>query len=108
MAAVVAVFIALGTFGTTRATATLLEFDFTTENGGTGSFTLNTDTAPNPELVLFREPLTAITFPNAVSDLSFSAPYINLSSDTANWSIAPSITSDVFGLPSNTGVRERC
>ena len=77
-----AVFIALGTCSTAPATAALVEFNFTTENGGTGTFTLNTDTAPNPETVIFRPGLTGITFPNAVSDFSFSAPYITLSSDT--------------------------
>lgn len=104
MAALGATFIALGTFGTTPASATLLEFDFTTSNGGTGSFTLDTDTVPNPEPVSSGSEPTGITFPNAVSDFSFSAPYINLSSDTVDWSITPSISSDVIGLPANTGV----
>jgi hypothetical protein len=104
MAALGAAFIALGTFTTAPATAALLEFNFDTEGGGTGSFTLNTEASPNPETVLFRPGLTGITFPNAVSNFSFSAPYINLSSDTTNWSFAPSVTSDVFGLPANLGV----
>ncbi len=101
MAALGAAFIVLETVGT-PASAAILNFNFTTQSGATGYF--NLDTRPAPEPVLFRSE-QGFLFPNAVSDFSFSAPYINLSSVTADWGIAPSTTSDVFGLPANTGVQ---
>ena len=104
MATAGAAFIALGTFGTTPATAASLDFSFTTESGGTGSFTLDTDTAPVTEPGLFSFGFTGILYPNAVSDFSFSSPYINLSGVTTDWSVVPSITSDLIGFPSNLGV----
>ena len=86
-----AAFIALGTFSTDPATAALLEFDFTTENGATGSFTLNTDIPPANEPANFGIGI-GLSYPNAVSDFSFSAPYISpLNSVTADYDVAPSI-----------------
>jgi hypothetical protein len=99
-----ATFIALSTFALAPATASVLKFDFTTQNGGAGTFNLDTNAAPYPETVIFRPGITGITFPNAVSNFSFSAPYVQLNNDTANWSFAPSITADFFGLPSNLGI----
>ena len=106
MATAGAAFIALGVSTTVPATAASLDFSFTTESGGTGSFTLDTDTAPATEPGLFDPEATVlgISYPNAVSDFSFSAPYINLSSVTTDWNIVPSITSDFIGFPSNLGV----
>ena len=104
MTTVVAAFIALGISTTVPATAASLDFSFTTESGGTGTFTLDTDTAPATEPGLFRPEVTGISYPNAVSDFSFSAPYINVSSVTTDWNVVPSITSDFIGFPSNLGV----
>lgn len=99
-----AAFIALGVGTTAPATAASLDFSFTTQSGGTGSFTLDTDTAPATEPGLFSFGFTGISYPNAVSDFSFSAPYINLSSVTTDWNVVPSLTSDFIGEPSNPGV----
>lgn len=104
MTTVGAAFIALGISTTVPATAASLNFSFSTESGGTGSFTLDTDTAPATAPGLFRPEVTGVSYPNAISDFSFSAPYINVSSVTTDWNIVPSITSDFIGFPSNLGV----
>lgn len=83
--------IALGTVNTAPATAGLLKFNFDTESGGTGSFTLDTETAPASEPVLFGPGLTGFLYPNAVSDFFLSAPYIDsLNKVTADYSVVPS------------------
>ena len=102
--AVGAVVLAVGTAGTEPAQAALLDFSFTTVGGNTGSFTLNTDIAPVPGASFGSGFPTGFSYPEAVTNLSFSAPYINLSSVTTDWNIVPSITSDFIGFPSNLGV----
>jgi hypothetical protein len=96
-------FVVLGIF-TNPATAALLNFNFTTSSDATGSFTLDTDTLPAFEPALFAPTATGISFPNAVSDFSLSAQYINLSSVTTDFNVAPYITSDLIDFPANLGV----
>lgn len=98
-------FIALGTFGTAPATAALLYFDFTTESGSTGSFTLDTDTAPDPNPALSLNDDGTVTeigfsYPNAVSNFSVSTTGINLSGVTADFGAFTAIPLD----PPGTGI----
>ncbi|WP_413167895.1 hypothetical protein ACL6C3_14430 [Capilliphycus salinus ALCB114379] len=70
-------FIALATFGTAPARAALLNFNFTTESGSTGSFILDTDTAsdPDPAIGVTADGTTVeigLAYPNAVSDFSLA------------------------------------
>ncbi|OKH60488.1 hypothetical protein [Scytonema sp. HK-05] len=104
MAVAGAAFIALLTEGTAPVQAALLDFSFTTESGATGSFTLETDTPPSGEPGIFGPGITGISYPNAVSNFSVSAPYINLSNVTTDFNVVPSITSDFIGFPANLGV----
>lgn len=99
-----AAFIAVGTVAVNPVQAALIDFNFTTKRGATGTFTLNTNTPPSPEPAIFRFGVRGISYSNAVSDFSISAPYLNLSSVTADYNIAPSITSNVLGFPANLGV----
>ena len=104
MAALGAVFIAVGTGGTAPATAALLDFSFTTSSGGTGSFTLDTDTPPGSEPAILEPDIpeaVGILYPKAVSNYSFSSSYLTFNNVTADWIVAPSITSDFIGLPPN-------
>lgn len=107
MAVAGSAFIALLTGATAPVQAALLDFSFTTESGATGSFTLDTDTPPSNEPALLAPDApeaTGISYPNAVSNFSLSAPYINLSNVTTDFNIAPSLSSDFIGLPANLGV----
>lgn len=104
VAAVGSMLIALGSLSATPANAALLTFSFTTESGGTGSFTLDTETVPASEEAVFGDGFTGILYPNAVSNLSLSASYASLTKVTADWVVAPSFTSDLLGLPENLGV----
>jgi hypothetical protein len=105
MATAGAAFIALGVSTTAPATAASLDFSFTTESGGTGSFTLDTDTAPDPNPALvgpaggpFEEAGTVYT--SAISNFSVSTPDVNLSGVTADFHIDPVLDfGDVFGIP---------
>jgi hypothetical protein len=104
MATTGAAFIALGTFGTAPATAALIDFSFTTSSGGTGSFTLDTDTPPGSEPAILEPDIpeaVGILYPKAVSNYSFSSSYLTFNNVTADWIVAPSITSDFIGLPPN-------
>jgi len=96
--AIAAAVIAVGTVAADSAQAALLDFNFTTENGATGSFTLDTDTPPSPDPALFRFGFEGFAYPNAVSDFSISAPYLNLSSVTTDYNVVP-LLSDFLGLP---------
>ena len=67
---------------TTPANAALLDFNFSTRNGATGSFTLNTsslDTDPSPDFSLFPSAITDFEY----SGLGFSAP-LDLEASTPN------------------------
>ena len=89
------------------AKAALLDFSFTTETGATGTFTLNTDSTPTSEPALLAPDIpqaTGISYPNAVSNFSITASYVNLSNVTTDFNVAPSLTSDFIGLPANLGV----
>ena len=79
-----AAFTALLTLAVAPVQAAPLDFNFTTERGATGSFTLETDTPPSDDPALLRMGFTGISYPNAVSNFSFSAPYVQLNNDTAN------------------------
>ncbi len=112
MAAFGAVFLAVGTAGTAPAQAALLDFSFTTNSGTTGTFTLNTDAAPATDPALFGDPtvqgpiVLGISYPGAISNFSLSAPNSNLSIEleTADFDVAPLLTSNILGLPPDLGV----
>lgn len=95
IAAFGAAFIALGIFGTAPATAALLDFSFTTESGGTGSFTLDTDAAPGsvPATIIFGDgPVEeGIQYTKAISNFSFSSPSTSFSNLTGDYGVYPSI-----------------
>ncbi|MDJ0650010.1 MAG: hypothetical protein QNJ60_15055 [Xenococcaceae cyanobacterium MO_188.B19] len=58
--------IVLGTFGASSSSAAFLDFDFTTINGATGSFTLDTsiqDSNGNADLGFFENAITNIQYP---------------------------------------------
>lgn len=64
---------ALGTFGAAPATGAQLDFDFSTTNGKTGSFTLNTstlDSEPGIDSGIFQNAITNFEY----SGVGFSAP----------------------------------
>lgn len=75
MAALGVAFIAMATVPTLPAQAARLEFNFGTQSGGTGSFILDTDTAPDPNPALFTNPdgsfTEGISYPSAISDFTF-------------------------------------
>jgi hypothetical protein len=104
MAALGVAFIALEIVGTLPAQAALLDFSFTAESGGTGSFILDTDAAPDPNPALFVNPdgsfSDGTSYPSATSDFSFSAPYTSLSNLSGDFGIFPSIPF----APDSTGV----
>ena len=86
----------------TPAKAALIDFQFTTASGGTGTFTLNTDTkaASIPVILDPSMPeVVGIIYPEAISNYSFSSSYLTFNNFTADWVVAPSITSDFIGLP---------
>jgi hypothetical protein len=85
-------FIALTTFSATPATAALLNFSFTTENGSTGSFIVDTDTAsdPNPAIGITADGTEieiGLAYPNAVSDFSLATTGTVLSEVTADFGV---------------------
>lgn len=100
--------IALGTVTVAPAQAALLDFSFTTVTGTTGSFTLDTDTNVSPVPANFGVdpitgiPITGLSYPNAVSNLSI--PRLNLSNETADFEVAPSLPTSVLGIPNIPGV----
>jgi len=94
----------LGTVGVEPVQAALLDFNFSTDSGATGAFTLNTNTPASSEKAVFRPDVTGIAYLNAVSNFSITAPYVNLSNITTDFDIVPSITSDLVGYPANLGV----
>lgn len=96
--AIAAAVIAVETVTADSSQAALLGFNFTTENGATGSFTLDTDTLPSPDPAIFRFGFTGFAYLNAVSDFSLSAPYLNLSSVTTDFNVVP-LLSEFLGLP---------
>lgn len=93
---------AVGTLGLEPAQAALLDFSFTTINGATGTFTLDTDTTPSPipSIGAGIGGFPGILYPSAVSDFSFSSaqsPEFNLSNEIVDWEIIPGI------IPGNMG-----
>lgn len=98
-------FIVLTTFSTAPATAALLNFSFTTENGSTGSFILDTDAAPDPNPAIgITADGTAIgigfAYPNAVSNFSLATTGTVLSEVTADFGVFTIEPLD----PPNTGI----
>ena len=87
---------ALIAFSAAPAGAVLLDFNFTTEQGSTGSFTLDTDSASSSTYtapLIFAEDTGGISYPNAVSDFSFSSTSntVKLSSETADYTVFPTL-----------------
>ena len=97
-------FIVLGTISLEPVEAALIDFNFSTTNGATGTFTLNTNTPPSPEPAIFRPNVTGVAYLGAVSNFSISAPYVNLSNVTTDFNVVPSVTSDLIGFPKNLGL----
>lgn len=100
IATVGAAFIALGVGTTAPATAASLDFSFTTASGGTGSFTLDTDTAPGSEPAFFfvqGQPLQeGFGYAGAVSDFSFSSQATSLSNLTGDINVYPTVNTSEF------------
>lgn len=102
----------MGTGAIAPAQAASLDFSFTTVNGATGTFTLDTDATPSPDPANFgvnpitRLPITGLSYPNAVSNLFLSsAPQqLNLSGESADFEIAPTLDSDLIGVLDGEGV----
>lgn len=94
----------------TPAHAELLDLSFTTISGATGSFTLDTDIPASSQPANFGfnpitgNPVTGISYPNAVSNLFLSSAQVNLSGETADFEVAPTLTSGDLGLPAGLGV----
>lgn len=96
--AIAAAVIAVGTVAADSSQAALLGFNFTTESGATGSFTLDTATPPSPDPAIFRFGFTGFAYSDAVSNFSISAPYLNLSNVTTDFNVVPFL-SEFIGLP---------
>jgi hypothetical protein len=60
-----------------------------------------TDTQAAKEQAILEPDIgvVGILYPQAVSNYSFSSPYLNFNNKSADWIVAPSITSDFIGLP---------
>lgn len=105
-----AIIMGAGSGAVAPAQAAPLDFSFTTVSGATGTFTLETDTTPSPEPANFGfdpitgNPVTGISYPNAVSNLFLSSAQVNLSGETADFEVAPTLTSADLGLPAGLGV----
>lgn len=98
-------FTALGTVvGIVPSQAALLDFNFTTQSGGTGSFILDTDTAPDPNPALYINPngsfFEGVSYPGAISNFSFSGSYRSFSNNSGDFGVFPSIPF----APNSTGV----
>ena len=105
MAALGVGFLALGTVvGTVPSQAAVLKSSFTTKSGGTGSFILDTDTAPDPNPALYFNPdgstSQGISYPGAISNFSFSGAYTSFSNNSGDFGVFPSIPF----APNSTGV----
>ncbi|MGD1897887.1 MAG: PEP-CTERM sorting domain-containing protein [Phormidesmis sp.] len=89
------------------AAAAQLEFSFTTESGGTGSFVLDTDTTAVPEADLpsfftIREGNQA--YLGAVSDFSFSSPDVSFEGLDADYGVFPAVEfGELLGVPEVSG-----
>lgn len=91
----------------TPAQAASLDFNFTTESGATGTFTLDTDATPSTDPANFGVnpvtglPITGLSYPNAVSNLflSSASQQLNLSGESADFEVAPTLTADLIGVP---------
>ncbi|MBW4503551.1 MAG: hypothetical protein KME57_29325 [Scytonema hyalinum WJT4-NPBG1] len=99
-----AAFTALLTVAVAPVQAAPLDFNFTTETGATGSFTLNTDTLSSREPGIFGPENPGILYSNAVSNFSFSSPQLQVSGETADWEVIPSIFLGPPGSPVLAGV----
>jgi hypothetical protein len=100
LAVAVAAFVAMGTVAVDPVQAALLDFNFTTVSGATGSYTLNTDILPSPEPSFGVGPLNpGVLYPNAVSNFFFSSPQINITDESADWGAVPSIVLGPPGSP---------
>ena len=89
------------------AEAARLQFEFTTQSGGTGSFILDTDTAAVPEAELppfftIREGNQA--YLGAVSDFSFTSPTVSVEGLDADYGVFPAVEfGPLLGVPDTPG-----
>lgn len=105
MTVVGAVLMTLGSGAYASVQAALLDFNFTSVSGVTGSFTLDTDTKSSPQPSVGAGPgLPGILYPNAVSNFFLSSPQLNLNGVTTDYEVVPPATSDRLGLPPGLGV----
>lgn len=101
-------FAVLGVVTAAPAEAARLQFNFTTEQGGVGSFILDTETEAVPESELpdfftIREGNQA--YLNAVSNFSFSSPYLNFENLDADYGVFPTVDfGPLLGVPDTPGV----
>lgn len=90
-----AAFFALGAIATAPAAAALLEIDFETESGGTGSFIFNTDVAPDsePARLIFEDGSIeeGLNYTSAISEFTFSSSEITFSNLAGDYSVFPSL-----------------
>ena len=100
-------FVVLEVVSAVPAQAARLQVSFTTEGGGAGSFILDTDTATVPESELptfftIREGNRA--YLNAVSNFSFSSPYLNFDNLDADYGVFPAVeVGSLLGDPERAG-----
>jgi hypothetical protein len=89
----------------TPATAALLQFSFTTQSGGAGSFVLDTNTVAETEVPRFfaiREGNRA--YLNAVSSFSFTSPERSFSNLAGDFGVFPVVEFGAFlGAPEQPG-----
>jgi hypothetical protein len=105
MAVAGAAFITLGSVAVNPVQAALLDFSLKSQSGATGTFTLDTDTPPSSEPALGLGPENpGILYSNAVSNFSFSSPQLQVSGETADWEVIPSIFLGPPGSPVLAGV----
>lgn len=109
---VVGVTFVVGTGAIIPAQAALLDLNFTTESGTTGTFILDTDATSSPNPANFGVnpvtglPITGLSYPNAISNLflSSASQQLNLSGESADFEVAPTLTASLIGIPNAEGV----
>ena len=88
---------------TLPAAAAQLEFSFTTESGGAGSFVLDTETtAELPSFFTIREGNQA--YLGAISNFSFSSPSVSFEGLEADYGVFPAVGfGELLGVPEVEG-----
>lgn len=91
------------------AQATKLNFSFTTQSSGIGSFILDTDISPSSEPALFFLGNGAVakgtSYINAVSDFSFSIFGTEIDNPTADFVVYPTVALSPSGFPPLSSVQ---